>query len=224
MDERGWERFAAATGLVFVVLAVVGLFLPGQPPEPGESAETIRAFFLDNREELLSQGFLFSAGLVFFVWFLGALRSALRRSEGGTGRLSTVAYGGGLVVAAMALMTAVIPTALAYRVAQYADPLFIRAMFDTTNVAFSMIGFAGAVTIGAASLVVLRHGALPAWTAWVGALAVGLNLAGTTSIFFGSGAMQPGGDFGFAPLLSALVWLTVTSIALVQKLGAPERV
>jgi hypothetical protein len=41
--------------------------------------------------------------VAFFLWFLGSLRAVLRRAEGGVGRLSAVAYGGGLATAVLML-------------------------------------------------------------------------------------------------------------------------
>jgi hypothetical protein len=37
MGEDHWEKLAAATGIVFVVLVLVGSFIAGQPPKAGDS-------------------------------------------------------------------------------------------------------------------------------------------------------------------------------------------
>ena len=40
---------------------------------------------------------LFLAGAALYLWYLGSLRTWLHDAEGGTGRLSTVAFGAGTV-------------------------------------------------------------------------------------------------------------------------------
>src|SRR2546425_712695 len=102
MDERRWERLAAVSGIGFAAAVLVGSFLPGTPPKPDDPISKIQAFFVDHRTKYLASVLVFGAGLAFFLWFLGVLRSVLRRGEGGTGRLSALAFGAGLVVAAVA--------------------------------------------------------------------------------------------------------------------------
>src|SRR6266705_1050180 len=103
MAEDRWERLAAATGIVFVVLGRVGSFLAGQPPKAGEPIKKITAFAVDKRSALLLGDYLSAVGVVFALWFFGSLRSYLRRAEGGTGRLSAVAFGGGLLAGGIAV-------------------------------------------------------------------------------------------------------------------------
>jgi hypothetical protein len=45
-------------------------------------------------------------GAILLIWFFGSLRSTLRGAEGGSGRVSAIAFGGGLLASAGLLMSA----------------------------------------------------------------------------------------------------------------------
>jgi hypothetical protein len=69
--------------------------------------------FVNNRELLLAQSLLFVVSTGFFVLLVSALRSFLIRAEGGTGVLSTTAFGAGMVWSAISLVAQAIQVALA---------------------------------------------------------------------------------------------------------------
>ena len=136
--------------------------------------------------------------LVFLLWFVGALRSNLRQTEGGTGRLSATAFGGGISVAAVLAVGFMLVGQAAAR-ANSVEGLspdvgivfydHYRATLVTTAVGF-------AVLIGATAVIGLRTKKLPDWLAWASAIiAVGL--------------ITP---VGFIFVYLALVWVFVTSI------------
>ena len=88
MQAPKWERFAAACGVLFVVLAVAGAALTeaGLPGSGASDAEVVAYYEAGDTElkrELGSN--LVGFGVFFFLIFLGRLRSALRDAEGGQG-------------------------------------------------------------------------------------------------------------------------------------------
>jgi hypothetical protein len=96
MNDHQWERFGAASGTVFVLLFVAGLFF-GSPPDFGAPPEEVSRYYVEDQEAVQTTVVLFTAGLFFFLWFLGSLCGVLQAAEGGTGKLSAVVFGGGLV-------------------------------------------------------------------------------------------------------------------------------
>jgi len=62
----------------------------------------ILAYFGDLDTVILGS-FLLMLAAVFFLWFVRSLRAVRRRAEGGVGRLSAIAYCGGLAAAAFML-------------------------------------------------------------------------------------------------------------------------
>src|SRR3989442_10413179 len=79
MGEDRWEKLAAATGIVFVVIVIVGSFIAGQPPKADDPINKITAFAIDKRFALLLGDYLSAVGVVFALWFFGSLRSYLHR-------------------------------------------------------------------------------------------------------------------------------------------------
>ena len=56
--------------------------------------------FFKNEEAPSSLGtFLFMVGTLFFLWFLGLVRTRLVAAEGGSHRLSSIAFAGGVATA-----------------------------------------------------------------------------------------------------------------------------
>lgn len=76
--------------------------MQGRPPTADDSIETIRSFF-EQRGAILAGDFLIGLGWALFLWFLGSARSYLHAHEGDDARLASIAFGGGLVGAALVL-------------------------------------------------------------------------------------------------------------------------
>lgn len=223
MDERGWERLAATTGLIFVMLSVLAGFLPGSPLSGSAATEEIRNYFVEHRTALLWQGLLFTGAGIFFVWWLGSLRAFLRRAEGGGGRLSAVAFGGGVAAAGAAVVLIAGDTALAYRSANSLEPGALVFVRDASLIGIAYLGSLVSVLIAAATLVGWRTGGLPKWVALVGAGAIVVNLVGAFAAFTTTGALRPGGKSSLVPLLALDVWIVAVSVVMLQKLGGGEK-
>ncbi len=148
--------------------------------------------------------FLALLSVFFFLWFLGSVRSSLRVAEGGTGRLSAVAFGGG-VAAAATMVVGYSATLAAAQRAGTTGGISADAATSLHDLAGVLVGntapVAFAVLVAAAALVALRTGVFPAWLAWVSVvLAVGL-LTPLNYIFMGF----------------ALLWVLIVSILLFRQ-------
>ena len=98
MDNDRFDRYAAATGVIAVLLILVGFMLFGSDiPDANASAQDWGSFFTDHQSRIQLGITIVGVGLFFLIWFLGSLRSAIAAAEGGTGRLASIAFGGGLV-------------------------------------------------------------------------------------------------------------------------------
>ena len=166
MKSGQWERFAPLTGVVFVVLVIVSFILSGDLPDADEETGEVVEFWSDNDTELIVGALLGAIAALFFLWFAGSLRSALRVAEGGTGRLSAVAYGAGLVIVAGVAISA----ALQFAGADTAGDVPPEVTQTISVVSFDFffpfsVGVAG--LLFSSGLVALRAGALPGWLAWV---------------------------------------------------------
>lgn len=211
------ERYGAVSGLAFVGLFLVTLFL-GSPTDYGDPAAEVASFYREDQREVQVSVALWTAGLLFFLWFLGALRNVLGSAEGAPGTLSTIAFGAGLVSAAFLALTAAFVAAAAARPDEM-DPELIRMIDDLTFLvlapgAFAVVGF-----LLASALVVLRSGAMPAWLAWLAlilavAQALSVGIVFTDRPPFGGSA-----PFHVVGLLGLLAWVLAVSILLLTRSG-----
>ena len=219
-DEKG-RRLDAATGIVAVVFWLAGFLLPGAPPKVDDTTHQITSFFVDKRSELLAGDFLIALGCVAFLWWLGSLRSYLRSAEGGEGRLSAAAFGGG--IAGVALLTAgvCVLSAAVFKVAGLGDLVVNRALFDTSGFLITAAGVGFAITLAAASCSAARSGALPPWLYWLGSVAAAIQLLTLIGLFAESGFFAGGGPVAFIGFFIAAIWIVATSVAIMRRGGVP---
>ena len=158
MRQRDWERLGAATGAVSVLLFMIGFGIFPAPPDVDAPATEIHAFYADEQGGIQAAMVVLVAALFFFIWFLGSLRSALRTAEGGTGRVSSIAFAGGLVSAGALFTVITLIAGAAFR-PEEATPEVTTAINDLAVVSGAP-ALAGLTALFAASAkVALRHGA-----------------------------------------------------------------
>lgn len=175
MREAKWERLAAGAGLAFVALFMGALSDPVIDPV-GDGASVVAGQLLDNRVQARLAVYAGGLAALALVWFVGSLRSTLRRAEGGTGRLSAVAFGGG-VMAGVTLLASSAFSSAALEFADYGDdPAGARLAAGLAESLFYATNFGMALLVGATFVIALRHGVIPRWLAWVGAVGGVLSL------------------------------------------------
>ena len=174
MKDRMWDIVGPLTGIVFVVLLVLSFGGRGSLRDDLDSSITSASaaqaanVLVDRRDEVRSSSFVGLFGLAFFFGFLAYFRSRLQRAEGEGGWLTSMAYGGGLVTAAVMLVFVSLDLATTAVVDYGPDTQVAKALIALEwrywwVLAPPMIAF----TLGA-SLVIVRYGALPRWIGWIG--------------------------------------------------------
>jgi hypothetical protein len=219
MNDRH-ARYGAATGIVFVVLIIVGFFSQTKPPDLNASGGDWLNYFQDHRDAIHVGELIVGVASFMFIWFIGTLRSALAAAEGGQGRLAVTAYGAGLVMVAILIASFGLQATAALHPATN-GPQLTHALVDAFTVMFALSGGAVGVFFVANSIVILRSGYLPAWLGWVGMLAALFNLLALGGVITDHGAFAPDkGILGFfAGFVFFLIWFLGTSIALMRRLG-----
>ena len=198
------KQIGPLTGILFVVLVILAFAVGGETPDIDDSAQSVVSFYQDNDSEQQIAGGLLALGCVSFLFFLGALRRALRVVAGDEGGLSTVALLGGLMI----VVGASIFAGIGFTLGDAADDLPASAVV-TLNALNSDLFFPLAVgtavfNLGLA-LAVLRHGGLPRSLGWV-ALVVGIV------------GLTPGGFFAFLATGIVIVW---ASVVMAQRAAGP---
>jgi hypothetical protein len=163
-----WEaidRYTPLSGVLAVIGWIVGIVLADVVESKDTGAELLAAY-KDDEGRILLAGIIWLIGTAFFVWFLGSLRSRLLAAEGGDGRLTSIAFAGGV---GTAISFALLPGP------DMAAALSNDDLDESAALALGSIGdafFLGAeyllpVLLVASALVVLRYGGLPRWLAWI---------------------------------------------------------
>jgi hypothetical protein len=199
MDNARWPAWLPLTGIAFVVLAVLAFIVGGETPDIDDPPLKILAFYKANDSDQIWAAALLGWATVFFLFFLGYLRSFLSEAEGGTPRLSAVAFAGGIIVSVGMLAFA----SFAFALGDVADTLTPQAA-QALNALGEDFFFPVAAGVGAlmisTGLIAIRTRALPAWLGWI-ALIIGIV------------AVTPLGFFGF---LAFGLWVLVASVILWQ--------
>jgi hypothetical protein len=220
MKTDQWGRFGAATGIGFVVLLIVAFATQPSAPDLDAPASEVASYYADERGGIQFTVALISVALALYVWFLGALRSRLRAAEGGTGPLSGIAFGAGLVTVAGSAVAGMLTAVAAFRPEETSAEL-TRALNDAGLIGFGVIAPAAAAFFLATAVVVLRTDALPTWLGWLAVLGAATNVLGLGNLFEDSGAFSADGLLGFT--LGFVVWLAWVLAASTVMLGWERR-
>jgi hypothetical protein len=173
MDTSRFVRFAPISGLLFFVFALAGAVTMGETPDfPGTPDEWV-AFFTDDKQRVITGAWIFGYGLFFLFWFLGSVAAAARRAEGGDGRVSRLAYGGGLAGAPLLLAGTGAMFMAGLRVDESGtiteDVATVYGDLDSA-LGFIAAPFALAAFVGGVAIVNSRTPFLPTWLTWVSVL------------------------------------------------------
>ena len=205
-----WERLAVLTGVVAVALWIAGVFvIESVSPEDENSPEQLLAYYDDDGTTLLVGVFLFALGTVFFVWFLGSLRAAFLAGEGMPGRVTAIAFAGGVGKAVFDLGVVGGTAAGAIGADEDLTPEAAQAIFWMDDAFFVGAEFMGLVFMAASALLVFRTRVLPVWMGWLAlVIAIGLLVV----------------PIGWAFLLFGLpLWVLLASLLLWRAAPAPAR-
>jgi hypothetical protein len=205
MNDDRYVEYGAATGIVFVILSIIGfaIVLP-TPPDLNAPAQDWASYFSSHHDAVRSSLVILAAAFFFYIWFLGTLTSVLRIATG-TPRLPSIALIGGVLGGACLLTGASTEAVAAYR-PQAVDPAITRALADIF-VLTGVLAIPGFVAFfGATALVILRTGSFPAWLGWLLAVAAAVQPLTFGALFTKTGAFAGDGALAlFVPFIAAMV-------------------
>lgn len=221
---RSWERWAAGTGIAFVLSAAVAFLIVPDPPSADEGSEFVLNFVAANDSDLLWQSFFFGLAGLFLLWFGGTLSAALRRAQGEAyDRTPAIVVASAGAAVALFLLGVTSVGALASGV-EVMDQGVAYGLYQLASFAFVMTDFPAAAFVWAAALGIGRSALLPKSVGWVGGV-VGLLLVVNAGgrLLADSADFAPGGTVNTLVFGLFLFWVLVTSIFLVQRVPAARR-
>jgi hypothetical protein len=206
------ERWAAYSGVLAVVLWIVGILVQESGNTPGEGAAD--AEFLthikDDSNTILTGGWIFMVGCLAFLVFAIVLRNRLAEAEGGSRLFTDIAFVGAVTVGAFGLL---LPgPEIAGAISSTDISASTAAALSTLGDAFFVAAELSAILLMlGAGMVALRTALLPKWWAWFSFLLAVLLLIG---------------PIGWAALIFGLpIWVLVTTFFLMRhESGAPRPV
>jgi hypothetical protein len=214
------QRSAALSGIVFVVLMLVGASFALDVPKGDASAQEIASYFTDSGTQMrnIVGAYLWVLGGLAFLGFVAGLRSVLREAEGDLATLSNLVFGAGVVFTAVWSVSAAALASVAYAVefsdARVSDPDLVTVLPSLGGLLLLLGGgFAGILLLAATSILIFRTGVLPRWLGWFG-IVVAIAL-----VF----------DVTYMNILPLVAWVGVASTVLLMRQGetataaAPER-
>jgi hypothetical protein len=207
MASRGLRLWSSLSGLVFVVLAVVGSILLFDGPSDSSPAKMTSYYQSSSNRLHINLGWILTGlGLFALIWFVAALRERVRESEQAAPDqgtfLSTIVLVGGTVYIAVAMAG----IAVADGIRTMSDDTYqhrvysgvIHAASDASYLLVVTGGAAMAALIFATAIAARRYGILPTWVVWFG------FAAGVAAIF----------SVIFFTMLFWLLWVAVASVSL----------
>jgi hypothetical protein len=212
------RRWGGAAGILFVVIGLVSLFLPGTPPKADEISK-ITSYFADKRGSILAGNYLVGIAFAFFLFFVGALRAHLGAADPDV-RPGSAVLAGGIVAAVMVFAGSAVINGAVFQVSAAGDANLNHALYDVANDLFVYSGFGFVVFFGGAAVAISATGALPSFLAPAGVVAAVLNAIAPVALFAKTGFFAIGGAFGFVAPLVTILWILTASIVMVRQ---PDR-
>jgi len=197
LNTQRWPAWAPLLGIAFVILVVISFAVSGETPDVNDSPQKVLDFYNDNDSSQQFAAALLAWGTVLFLFFLGVLRTTLADAEGGSPRLSAVAFAGGIVLAIGMLSFAGFTFALG-DAADHLTPQAAQALNALNSDFFFPLAAGLGTLMIATGICSVRTGALPAWLGWI-------------AILIGIAAITPAGFFGF---LAFGLWTIAASIVM----------
>jgi len=178
MHDRTFDRMGAASGLVFVLLAVLSGFIYPQQPRVDATPTATLAWVHDHHAAL-------QAGMIFdffaaaaLLWFVGYLHRVLVRTEGDQETLAPIVFGSGIGVAITTAMAALPTVVLAFMDAQpggIGDASLVRMLGDLNTIFFSVTSVMTMVFLGSLGWAMVRGELAVRWLGWVGLIVAVFN-------------------------------------------------
>jgi hypothetical protein len=200
------RQLLTLSGLAAVILIAVGFGVSGDAPSTGDSAASIKAFYVDHSSGQQLGAFILMIAAPFLIVFAAALRSTLVDAVPGMRSLwGNVLFAGATIASAGFLLAAVLQLTLADSPEHLSGSAVqaLNALSSETWPAFT--GGIGVMLLGAAG------GMIP--------LRSGLRWLGWAALVLGVVIFTPIGFVGFA---GSGLWIVLASVALTMQLRSPK--
>jgi hypothetical protein len=194
------RRLAPLTGIVFAVLLAVTFTTPSTP-DVHDTGQQVIQHYNDHKSAHLIGDITGGVAVVFFLFFISALRSFFKDKEGADG-LSMAAFAGGILIAVGGGLFTSLDVAL-IDARHDISPQAVQALNVLNNDIFFPFEIGLIVFALSIGLAIIASGALPKWLGWI-------------MVVIGVVAFTPVGFFGF---FVVLLWAVIVAILIYRRTG-----
>lgn len=201
-----WNRIAAISGIIFVVLLIVGLMMASDFPDSSDPDADWLAYYGDDGRlirNIIGAYMMVAAAIAFVVFFAVFFRNL--RLASGDEVLPTITFITGIMFLTTLLGASLLAVVAANL--KLGDSTTPTADFGRTLPAAGYVlfliggGFSAAAMIVSASIIVLRTRVMASWVAYLGFIAaIALLFAAV-----------------FIPMIALPIWVLVVSVALLRR-------
>ncbi|GAA1824933.1 hypothetical protein GCM10009682_51310 [Luedemannella flava] len=210
-------RWGGVAGAGAVVLVVTSRMICGSVPRIDESPESIAAYVVGHRDQILVASVLFAVAMVLVVWFGAVLAETFRRA-GSSGVLPALVLTGFAVLATLGVLVTSVMAGMTYAVTAHPalQPIAV-APYTALAVVGTVAGVVAALPLTASAVAIVRTGVFPRWLAWLAGAAAATKFLAAFAVG-GAGVFLPGGVLvAFVPAVLALGWVISTTALLIRE-------
>lgn len=208
MSNDRLSRLLGPLGLTSVVAFIIGFVILGSTNPPGKNAparQVVSFYQAHNTRETWSL-YVVAAGVVLVAFFIGALRSVLRKANTSHSWLADTAFAGGVLFVAGFATAGFLQWTLIS--AAHNGQAQLAGNLNFLSQSVMLPAQAGLVVLAAAAgLAILLGSDLPAWLGYV-ALAIGV--------------VSAIGPIGFIAIVATPVWMTLLGFVVGAKAAEPH--
>jgi hypothetical protein len=210
MRSDRFSLLAPWAGVAFFFLAIIGAALMlWKIPDPEDSDAGIIDFYNDSTAHVLQiiGAYMWALAAVALLWFATHLRTLIREAEGGPGNLANFGFAGAIIFVLLSLVAASAFTAAGGAIeiggaSRNPDADWMRVLPQFGFGLYRIPAVWGAIVfIYTTSIVTMKTGVLPKWTARAGFVLALIPLILITPV----------------PMLAIPIWVLCVSIALMRK-------
>lgn len=162
----GWERLAALSGILAVVLWVIALLIEESTTDPEEDDPVgLLARFQDDEQAILASGWLLQLGALLFLVVVALLRRRHALAEGRGAILTAIGFAGGLGVVLFLLVMPGPEMSGAINNDEL-TPDAALALSNLGDAFFFGAELSAAALLAATGLLAVRLRTLPGWYGW----------------------------------------------------------
>jgi hypothetical protein len=159
------KRLVPLSGIVAVILVVIGFLVTGDTPDTDASTQEVASFYRSHDSDMLASGVLLALGGLFFLIFFATLRNFLRTFEAANAGASTFSFAGGILLTVGLAIFAGINFTLG-DVPDKMDPSGLQTLNVMTENFFPPFAIGVLVFLTSTGVATVRTGAFPALLGW----------------------------------------------------------